>query len=97
MPDMAPPDSTLNITSIVDVELTMDRHAKTETKILSSQEDTTVFNGLEKTENISGLTKPNVISGTKPKPNHFLLGMLFPFALIGLILIVLMFVRPRKY
>jgi hypothetical protein len=85
-------DSTFNFTSISNVEVTLERQAKTEARTQSIQEDTVVFNGLEETENTSGWTNPN----PQPKRNRFLLGVLFPLALIGLVLIVLMFVRPWK-
>ena len=90
-PAMMGKDSTLSITSLSDVEVTLERQAKTEARIHSIQEDTVVFNCLEKTENVSGWTNPN----PQPKRNRFLWGMLFPLALIGLVLIVLMFVRPQ--
>ena len=91
-PDMMGKDSTFNFTSISNVEVTLERQAKTEARTQSIQEDTVVFNGLEETENTSGWTNPN----PQPKRNRFLLGVLFPLALIGLVLIVLMFVRPWK-
>lgn len=73
-------------------DLNIDKHSRSTVKALSKQDDTLVFNHSEETYNTTNVAHPN----QKSRPNRFLLGMLFPFALIGLILIVLMFVRPWK-
>lgn len=73
-------------------DLNIDKHSKSTVNALLKQDDTLVYNHSEETHDTTNVAHPN----QKPKSNRFLLGMLFPFALIGLILIVLMFIRPWK-
>lgn len=74
-------------------DLNIDKHSGSTVNALSKQDDTLVFNHSEESHDTTNMSHPN----QKAKPNRFLLGMLFPLALIGLILIVLMFIRPWKH
>lgn len=77
-------DTTQNFISIVGVELTLDKHSKTESKILSNQEDTVFFNRIEVTENVAKTTN----SESDKKSNGFLTGLLFSLAVIGIMFII---------